>query len=63
LALKFETLSLAERPSDVHDIPGLMALCEELFGRDKERGTDRHLARVGSSDGENSASATPMSRA
>jgi anion-transporting ArsA/GET3 family ATPase len=54
-ALKSEPVSLAERPADVHDIPGLMALREELFERDDEQGTHRHIAPVGSRDGENPA--------
>jgi anion-transporting ArsA/GET3 family ATPase len=51
-ALKSEPVALAERPSDVHDIPGLMALREELFERD-EHETHRQTAPVGAGDGEN----------
>jgi hypothetical protein len=52
-ALKSEPVALAERPSDVHDIPGLMALREELFERDDEHESQRHMAPVGSGDSEN----------
>ena len=54
-ALQAEPASLAERPSDVHDIPGLMALCEELFERADEHETHRHFAQMGSGDGESRA--------
>jgi len=49
-ALKSEPLCLAERPSDVHDIPGLMALREELFEPDDEPET-----QPTNRDGENPA--------
>ena len=54
-ALQAEPASLAERPSDVHDMTGLMALRGELFARDDEHETDRHCAPVGSGDGESPA--------
>jgi anion-transporting ArsA/GET3 family ATPase len=46
-ALQSDPVSLAERPSDVHDIAGLMALREELFERDDEPETGRQPAPVG----------------
>ena len=52
-ALQSEPVSLAERSSDVHDIPGLMALREELFERDDQHETHRQIAPVGSGDSEN----------
>jgi anion-transporting ArsA/GET3 family ATPase len=54
-ALTSEPVSLAERPSDVHDIPGLMALHGELFERDDEPETHRQIAPVGLGDGEHPA--------
>jgi anion-transporting ArsA/GET3 family ATPase len=51
-ALKSDPVSLAERPSDVHDIPGLMALREELFERDDEHETHRWPVPVGAGVGE-----------
>jgi len=36
-ALHVEPVSLADRPSDVHDIPGLVALYDELFDDEKSR--------------------------
>ena len=47
--LKSEPVPLAERPSDVHDIPGLMALRAELFERDGEHGTHHGRASVATS--------------
>jgi anion-transporting ArsA/GET3 family ATPase len=52
-ALHDEPISLGDRPSDVHDLSGLMALREELFQRDDEPETYRQIAPVGSGDGEN----------
>ena len=51
-ALHAEPVLLADRPSDVHDIPGLVALHEELFERDDAHGTHRHIPRAGSRDDE-----------
>jgi len=46
-ALQSQPASLVERPSDVHDIPGLMALRDELFERDDADRTRRQIPRVG----------------
>jgi anion-transporting ArsA/GET3 family ATPase len=51
-ALQDEPVSLADRPSDVHDIPGLVALCEELFECQDAQGTHRRIPPAGSADGE-----------
>ena len=52
-ALKCEPVSLTDRPSDMHDIPGLMTLRGELFERDNAHETHRQIAPVGSRGGEN----------
>ena len=52
-ALRAEPVPLADRPSDVHDMPGLVALYEELFERDDSHGTHRHIAPAGSHEDEN----------
>jgi hypothetical protein len=54
-ALKSEPHCLDERPSDVHDIPALVALREELFERDYAHGPHQHIAPVGLGDGEHPA--------
>ena len=45
-ALHAEPVSLGDRPSGVHDIPGVVALYEELFERDDADGTHRQIPPV-----------------
>jgi hypothetical protein len=52
-ALHADPVCLADRPSGVHDIPGLVALRAELFERDDAHGTHRPIAAAGGRDGEN----------
>ena len=53
-ALHDEPVSLVDRPSDVHDISGLVALHEELFERDDSHGTHRQIAHAAVRDAEDS---------
>jgi anion-transporting ArsA/GET3 family ATPase len=50
-ALHDEPVSLGDRPSDVHDLSGLVALYEELFERDDSHAKHRQIPHAAVRDG------------